>query len=280
MKIHEVIYFTHELDLIEAHMEEHQHFVDKFFIKESPCLWTGPAKDLIFCDNRKRFDRFNCEVIVIPTTEFDLSIPASFPEEEFKKWFDIRRNNRVRSRTYKWEEICKGSDYVLSTDADEIIDSRRAHNLLELLPSKEYEHIAVKLQQHQFWVNAPGRKLSIYRVFRSDVPHRSKVKGFPRTTTTTIGWHFTNCYDPKGINFKARGITTHYGAHGIDNVPSTKQIAKDLKEDMNPFKTRWTRGELTRQPDSAKPGRLIPKDQRDWAPKFMRENPERFPWYE
>lgn len=275
MRIHEVIYFTHELDMLEAHLEEHANFVDKFYIKESPVLWTGVEKPLIFSDNLDRFSRFNVEPMLIPKEEFNCEIPATFPEEEHKKWFDVRRSNRQRSRTYRWDDITSGSDYTLSTDADEIIDSRRAKGLLDLLPSREYEHIAIKLTQSQFWVNALGKKLAIYRVFRSDVPNRSQVKGFPRTTTPLIGWHFTNCYDPEGIRTKTMGITTHYGICGVEQVPNVENIAKSLEENKNPFRRRWAGGKLVKDVEEIDKGK---KEGLDWAPKFMRENPELFPW--
>jgi hypothetical protein len=279
MLIHEVIYFTHELDLLEAHLEEHQHFVDKFFIKESSVFWTGKKKDLVFSANQERFARFNIELMVIPDEEFDLTIPTSFPEEEFKKWFDVRRNNRVASRFYKWDEIAEGCDYVMSMDCDEIIDSRRVSLLLDVLESKEFEHVAIKLQQSQYWVNTPARKLSLYRVFRSDIPYRSQVKGYPRTTTGLLGWHFTNCYDGEGIQTKATGITTHYGFCGVDNVPTAESIDAALKEGKDPFRVhRRLQGRIG-EAESLDVTIKNVTEGLEWAPKYIRENPEKFPFY-
>lgn len=278
MRIHEVIYFTHELDMLEAHLEEHQHFVDKFFIKESPVLWTGVEKPLIFTEHKSRFERFNVEVMVIPADEFDLSIPRKFPSSEHKKWFDVRRKNRVRSRTYRWEDITRNSDWALSMDCDEIIDSRRAHLFFDIVNSRpELEHVAIRLNQRQFWVNAVGRKLDLYRAFRSDIPHRLQVKGYPRAATPLIGWHFTNCYTPEDIRMKALGITTHYGLNGVDMVPSADEIAQSLKSGKDPFRTRWSQGQLKTTEGNIADTRLDDPDNLSWAPKYMRENPEKFP---
>jgi hypothetical protein len=281
MVIHEVIYFSHELDMLEAHLEEHQHFVDKFFLKESPVWWSGLEKPLIFDKNRARFSRFNIEYMMIPSNYFDLSIPRSFPKEEFKKWFDVRRNNRHLSRVYRWEDISKGSDYVMSMDCDEIIDSRRYKHLTKHMKSKQYEHLTIKIQQSQYWVNCPGRKLDLYRVFRGDIPYRATVKHRPRWgSEVCIGWHFTNCYSPEEIRMKATGITTHYGICGVDNVPSTDEIEKSLKTGHDPFLTRWSQGKLVERNGLVSPSRVSSKVDRDWAPKFIRENPDKFPWYE
>jgi len=280
MKIHEVIYFTHELDMLEAHLEEHQHFVDKFFIKESPVLWTGVEKDLIFTENADRFSRFNIEIIVMPASEFDLSIPTTFPEEEYKKWFDVRRNNRGYSRTYRWDDIREGADYVLSMDCDEIIDQRNAHEMLEMMTSREYEALALTLRQCQFWVNTPGKKLRLYRVIRGDMPYLYNVKHRPRNHTPMLGWHFTNCYTPEDIRTKVLGITTHYGFCGVDNVPNAETIEKMLEERKNPFTRRWTKGNLVEDSDKViSPSEVLSREDCSWAPKYIRENPDKFPWY-
>ena len=152
-KIHEVIYFSHELDMLECHLEEHQSFVDKFFIKESPVWWSGGEKPLVFDQNKERFSRFNIEHIVMPASEFDLSIPTQFPKEEFKKWFDVRRSNRQQSRYYRWDDIQKGAAFVISMDTDEILDTRRVKPFLDLVAAGEHEHIMFRVAQHQFWVN-------------------------------------------------------------------------------------------------------------------------------
>jgi hypothetical protein len=270
--IKEVIYFTHELDLLEAHMEEHKDFVDLFLIKESPVLFTGPEKPLIFSNNIERFSRFPVEVIVIPPEEYDLDVPRSFSTEDhnYQKYFQSRRANRVKSQTYAWDYIRKDCDYILSMDADEIINSQKAHVLLELLETKEYEYISITLRQCQFWVNSSGKKRSLYRVFRSDRDVDLKggvaVKGRSRTSTPVIGWHFCNCFlDPKDLQTKAKGITTHYGIGGVDNVPSVEEITESLAAETNPF---FNKNKIKAKKEC----------NLDEVPKFMKENPDRFPW--
>jgi hypothetical protein len=278
MKIHEVIYFTHELDMLEAHLEEHSEFVDKFIVKESPCLWSGPEKPLFFQENKSRFDKYNIEHIIIPPSEFDLSIPAKIPENEFKKWFDVRRHNRTLSRLYKWDEITKGADWLFSMDCDEIVSRHKFPALIEFLAqNKDSEHVSIRLVQHQFWINVTGKKLDLWRIFRGDIPYRGGVRGYPRISMKEkIGWHFTNCYSAEDLRLKALGICTHYGYRGVDDVPSVVHIQSKLDEGLNPFVVA----------DGMNPGQrqgILPSykilDGLDWAPKFMQENPERFPRY-
>ncbi len=283
MRIHEVIYFTHELDMLEAHLEEHQHFVDKFFIKESACLWSGPSKKLHFDENRDRFSRFNIEPMVIPNSEFDLNIPAQFSKKQFKHYHDIRRDNRTKSRTYRWDDIRRGCDWVMSMDCDEIIDSRQKDRFLSGLTS-EYEHVSVPLVQYQYYINMKGHGLNLWRVFRSDVPHRMNVKGRPRRSIEVrIGGHYTNCYlSGEEIRTKALGILTHYGYSGVSEVPSAEDIELSLKARVNPFCTYWTDGEISgtlggRDTIHLLLGEITPD--LDHAPKFMRDNPNLFPVY-
>lgn len=273
MKIHEMICFTHELDMLEAHMEEHQHFVDKFFIKESPFFWVGDEKPLIFTENQERFSRFNYEIIVIPESFLDLSTPRSYPQEEKKKWYDVHRYNIGKSREYKWDEIAAECDYVLYADVDEIIDSNRAHHLLDILETQEYQAVLTRLKQHSFWVNMPdGKTWDLYRVFRKDSPIIGYPKVYHRTITPTIGWHFTNCYTPEGIHEKWKGIRTLYG-HQAKDVQTPEHVATRIANGDHPFfdveDLRIAREENVK--------RVLPGT--DWAPKFMRENPHLFPWY-
>jgi hypothetical protein len=165
-------------------------------------------------------------------------------------------------------------------DCDEIIDQRRSKIFLDRL-TPDLEHVAVGLTQYQYWINARGKGLQLWRVFRSDLPYRSIVKGYPRKATAgRVGWHFTNCYTPEEIRIKALGILTHYGFRGVDAVPSVEDIERSLRAGKDPFRTRWSSGKLVTTPDQE----IFPPEHRiepnlDHAPKFMRDNPDLFPVY-
>jgi hypothetical protein len=268
MIIHEVIYFTHELDLLECHLEEHSSFVDKTIIKESSILWSGKPKPLIFTENIGRFSRFkNIEVIVIPNDEFEY-MPSSYKDSEGKKWFDARRRNREVSRRYRWEDITTDADYVLSMDCDEIIDERRWPILEEMLSTRHLEYVCIRLRQYNQWVNNQQKIRDIYRVFRGSSPYRNNPKGFPRAITSCIGWHFTNIYDAVGLKMKLEGICSHEGYLGYANTPTIEEI-----------KARLDAGEIYK--NGRKPKNVIDRDKMlPMLPRFMREHPERFPWYD
>ena len=50
----EVINFCHELDLLEAHLDEHQHFMDRIVVVESGATYSGMPKPLYFEQNKER----------------------------------------------------------------------------------------------------------------------------------------------------------------------------------------------------------------------------------
>jgi hypothetical protein len=167
-------------------------------------------------------------------------------------------------------------------DTDEILDTRRVKPFLDLVAAGEHEHIMFRVAQHQFWVNVKGKGVDIWRGFRGDIPYRGAVKGRPRTKVKNIGWHFTNCFrESEDMRNKAVGILTHYGYHGVDAIPNADILDNAIKRMQNPFRLRWSKGKLIEDEFNIKPlpERILPVDPADWAPKFMRENPTLFPWY-
>lgn len=271
MRIHEAITVNQELDLLEAHLREHSRFVDKFFIKESSCLWTGPPKPLHVRDNLSRFSDYNIELVEVPAKAF-APIPRQIRKDEHEHYMRVRRDNRDAAKAYYWDEMRQGCDYLLATDADEIIDSRRYEEVLALMESEMYLYLSLKLEQHVFWVNAVGKKkIDIYRVYRADQPYRNKFKGLPRASTDRpVGWHFTNCYSPEDIRQKLLGGSLSYGFTQISDVPSASKIAADLAQGRNPV---WPTREM------AFSRILSYNDRYEWAPQLMAEEPQRFPWY-
>ena len=77
--ITEAISMCNELDLLEAHLEESQHWADRIVIIESPVTFTSIPKPMYFDENRERFKRFNVEHLVTPPEIFE-KIPYSYPK--------------------------------------------------------------------------------------------------------------------------------------------------------------------------------------------------------
>ncbi len=265
--ITEAISMCNELDLLEAHLEESQHWADRIVIIESPVMFTSMPKPMYFNENRERFKRFNVEHFVTPPEIFE-KIPYSYPKEEERKWFQARRNNRNLNRQFHWDELRKDTDYVYLNDVDEFISRDGWRHLDALLKPNYYEYIAIELQRYDYFVNAKGPVQEQYRVTRSDKTIFNMIRGTPRTTTPNIGWHFTSCFNAVEVQKKLHGISCHIGASPAE-IPSVEEIQRLMDEGIEPVTGLPLLGGVTE---------FLSKDDLSWAPQFMQDNIDLFPW--
>jgi beta-1,4-mannosyl-glycoprotein beta-1,4-N-acetylglucosaminyltransferase len=271
MRIIEVIALLHELDVLEAHLEESQHFTDKIVIVESNLTYSGMKKKLFFEESRDRFSRFKTVSFDVPPDNIFIPIPGSYPKEEQKKWFDARRNNREISVKRSFNKYKIGYDYIINSDADEIW-SRHHFGVIKEMMKKGYCYICPKIRRFMQYINTSGSKMNHWRIARSDMPTHTRQRGIKRDTTPVeIGWHFSGCFKaPEDIQWKEIGMCQSAGYQGVSNVHSIAEIDRRVKE-----------GLFISPPDRGfKPTRVLPrKDVADWAPKFIADNPDLFPWY-
>lgn len=265
--ITEAISMYNELDLLEAHLEESQHWADRIVIIESPVTFASVSKPLFFEENKERFARFNVDYLVTPPDAFE-QIPYNYPEEDKRKWFQARRNNRNLNRQFHWDELRRDTDYVYLNDVDEFISSEHWHHLGPLLENNHYHYIAIKTRKFNYFINSRGSKQEQYRITRADKPEFVMQRGTPRIATKEMGWHFTNCFSPEEIRNKLYGICCHMG-RPPSWVPSVEKIAEDLSNLIEPAVGTNMENSFVE---------LMPRGDMSWAPKFMRENPDLFPW--
>ncbi len=269
MSIVEVISCFQEMDLLEAHLTESVQWADKIYLIESPVTFSSVPKEMLFEKNKERFKRFNVEYLVTPPEIFT-EIPFEYPREHQGYWYRERRKNRNLNRTHWWDHVRKGTDYVYMNDVDEFISAAHFSHLEELMVGNELHYISIKARKFNFFVNCRGSKQDQWRITRSDLPSFEMYKGTPRKTTKKeIGWHFTNCFSTlEEHHQKAIGICCHVGMSASE-VPSLDTIKQRLQELKDP---------LVDHPLSGGIKELMPLDDLSWAPKFMRENLELYPW--
>lgn len=268
MKVLETINFTHELDLLEAHLEEHV-FMDTIVVAESEITYSGMSKPLYFQENKKRFEKFNVIHEIVPKELFIL-IPGKYPEEERKKWFDARRVNRERQIAYLFHKYKTDHDYVCTADVDEIWAQQRWYVVLGMM-EQDYLYIAPKVKVFFHFLDAPARTQDHWRIAHASMPGPVRQKGIKRgATPQEVGWHFTTCFkDPKDIWMKGVGIAQSIGYLGWENTPSAEVCADKLKEGLLPFID-----------EQINPYRVMPKNDLSWLPSYMQRNPSKFPWLE
>ena len=148
MTINEIIHVTHEEDMLEAHLVEHENHVNKFFIKTCELSWNRIPIPPI---NWDRFKRFNIEVIEVPESLF-VPMPDKSTSNR-NDWFKTMTANRTRSKKYRWSEAAEGCDYVLYADVDEIISRDKFGTIDSYLQGKELEFLSIRLVEHNQWMN-------------------------------------------------------------------------------------------------------------------------------
>ncbi len=266
-KVVEVINFLHELDLLEAHLDEHQHFIDEIVIIESTLTYSGMTKPLIFNDNRSRFSRFNIKYEEFPKEKF-IEIPASYPIEDKKKWFDARRNNREIQQTHIFEKYKSHGDYICNTDVDEIWSRDCWGYALDCM-KQNFCYIAPRVRRFWYFVDAIAKKQDFWRITKSDMPTHVRQKGTLRGRTEMMGWHFSGCYlDPKDMWYKGVGLAQSTSYLGWSQVPTPEECTNILESGFVPFMNQ-----------KIDPGYgVMPKDDLSWLPPFMSKNPGLYPW--
>lgn len=266
--ITEVINFLHELDLLEAHLDEHQHFIDRIVVVESDKTYSGMAKPLYFEENKERFARFNIEHEVVPS-ELHVPIPASYDEVDHKRWFDERRNNRERQQNYIFHKYKKDADYLANTDTDEIWSRLTWYRVMELM-EKKYCYIVPSIRRFFYYVDYGGGSSGAWRITRSDQPTHIRQKGTLRGQTMRVGWHFTSCYkEPWDMWMKGVGLAQSCGYFGWANVPDPDECKKTLEAGILPF---------VNQPIETNLKSVMPIDDLSWLPPWMAANKDKWLW--
>lgn len=262
----EVINFCHELDLLEAHLDEHQHFMDRIVVVESGRTYSGMAKPLYFEHNKKRFSRFNIEHEILPM-DLHVGIPSKYDESEHKQWFDERRNNRERQQRYIFDKYKVDADYICNTDVDEIW-SRDAFFRVEELMKKEYCYIEPGLKAFQGYVDNQFQTSNHCRITKSSMDTHVKQKGTLRGGTLRVGWHFSSVYkNPVDMWMKGAGMAQSLGYLGWETVPSPAECEELMKS-----------GKYPHTGTDVKIKHVMPVDDLSWLPPFMRENKDLWPW--
>jgi beta-1,4-mannosyl-glycoprotein beta-1,4-N-acetylglucosaminyltransferase len=262
----EVINFLHELDLLEAHLDEHQHFIDRIVVVESEQTYSGMTKPLYFEENKDRFARFNIEHEVVPA-ELHVPIPASYGEDEQRKWFHERRVNRENQQNYIFNKYKKDCDYLCNADVDEIWSRDSWHRVLECM-HQEYCYIGPGIRRFMYFMDYVASNCSNWRITKSDQPTHVRQKGTKRGGVIDVGWHFTSCYrDPKDLWMKGVGLAQSIGYLGWANVPDPDECKRMIESGTLPFLNQ-----------TIAPAAVMSLDDLSWLPPYMREHPELWSW--
>jgi hypothetical protein len=107
-KLYDVFLLSHELDMLELRLTEHDEAVDNFIIVESAKSFTLLEKPLYYQENKDRYKKWENKIIYLV---YDLSDTNAWNNEYYAR-------NFAKS---KLDEICQRNDIVLTSDLDEIV---------------------------------------------------------------------------------------------------------------------------------------------------------------
>jgi hypothetical protein len=262
MEITQVVYFNHELDLLEANIVEAQEYAQRIIVKEAARDWNGNPKPLHATENWDRYKKYpKVEVMIIPDDQYPIARDKA-----------AQRINENITRSYGWKEVSRGAQYVVSCDVDEIIDSRKWDMIEHHLKPGNLLHLGICYDVFNWYMNHQRRNPNkLYRIFKTGEPEivlypKGRVR-HQMAPEEIIGWHFSTCYEYEGWEKKFTSMPYLYG------LTPEKLAEVDWAWCRENLKVPISDGKFRRQR-----GDTSPKVSLDYYPKFVRENHYLFPW--
>jgi hypothetical protein len=226
--ITEVISVHNELDLLEAHLEEHQTLVQRTIITESRTDTAGREKPLYVRDSLSRFDRFDIELV-----EFPAHLNAKMTPPITSHFQTFRSNDAVR-RAWNHTQHNINTTWVLNIDIDEILDQKHFDEWVPALLDSDDQKACISMKQYMHQVDCATGNRKAWRFFRSDLSteqirataHKQmKKRRLWCIDGGAIGWHFTNCAaSAKEIWEKAKTRPWLFNVDLCEDVPGIEHF--------------------------------------------------------
>ena len=168
MKIVDCFVFYNELHLLEYRLSILYNVVDYFIIVESRQTFVGKDKELIYENNKNKFNKFNDKIIHIV-----VDLPYKYPNIDYKNdkpFQDYNYNENGQqwmNEAFQRESITEGfkqisfedNDYIIVSDVDEIPDP---NTLNEIKNGKISPFEIYKLKQDFYYYNLNSKQQQIW----------------------------------------------------------------------------------------------------------------------
>ncbi|ORY29257.1 glycosyl transferase [Rhizoclosmatium globosum] len=202
-RVWDVVLFSVELDLLELRMRELMDVVDFFVVVESRRTFTGLEKDLVFKENRKRFEFVEDKIRYL---EVEL---GEYKEDPFRAEGEMRWKT---TEYLRWNVGVLDGDRVIMSDVDEI-PSRDAVPIIYII-SRVLIDICLRMRNYLYSFDFlmdkdhwRARVVTVPQSLDQFFYQHSKVSDFILSDAGTLfffsqltGWHCSFCF-PKIADF-------------------------------------------------------------------------------
>ena len=265
MSLTEIIYFGFELDLLEAHLSQHNPFIDRLVVVECAKTPGGLDKPLLFKENKERFESYNVDYMFLP--------PEIYPNITKDNVEFIRQERPAKE--FVNSKFYGKTDWIWHNDTDEILNIETLASLEDRLRAmpKETQSIHYHLDQRSPLVNAKYGIFHVHRLFRSleKIPSPKHVKRSALLPEGELaGWHFTNCFSSaEELFWKAKCRNWIVGDWSLEDCREAFAWGAYRLKYHSGFKELAA---LVPNPDEIKPTTLMD------LPFFILDNLQKYPW--
>ena len=271
-RVFDAFLFNSELDLLEIRLHELDPVVDKFILFETSCSFMGLQKKLFFEENKSRFSKFLGKIIHKKRVVDNCSLESTSWSAESSSRSSLIQAARELGNA-------RDGDLFHMSDLDELPHL----SVLSLLKSCEFGdriHLALSSYRYSFefrvWPEFVFR--STVSVLGQSIPDRKITARFGNYLTTKLlggaGWHCSFCIrDLDDIIGKMKGYShndrTDFDPHSTEKPVLQNRIC--IGEDPFGFPP-----EAHNYYALASMIQIAPMTGAEHAPKYVRENPEKF----
>jgi beta-1,4-mannosyl-glycoprotein beta-1,4-N-acetylglucosaminyltransferase len=227
-KIYDCFVFNNELDLLEIRLNELNEFVDHFVLVEGEHTWQNNKKELVFVNNKHRFQKFLNKIhyIVIPEDKF---VPHTWTNERTSFDYILTKLKSIN---------LNNDDIVMISCCDEIPNIKNILNFKDAISSatvfevKLYYYYVNTIFNHWGSIFLPGTIAIPYKnlLEKTSVYDTLLERNNIQVVFKNSGWHFSYIGGTEQIHTKLQS----FSHSEYNNIPKDTIFA-NLNNLQDPF---------------------------------------------
>lgn len=202
-RIVNLVMFSSEFMLLRMRLEEMAPWIDRFVIVEAAETFMCQPKPLHFAERREEFAPWADKITHLPIARFPAWASSPWGRDFYQRDMAIAAASG----------LCGAEDYILATDADEIIDRKALEGFTG-------DYACLQTRVSRFFLNYRPDRSNRKRLRRASAIFKAKhltrhgvsfarfvlARRWPRSyLIPEAGWHFTSITDGAGVAQKIAG---------------------------------------------------------------------------